>query len=1428
MWANRYNARHWLMEAPAPLPILRVDGGGGYVRRIRGGGEEVGTCSGGQRRGQSLFFFDCGTLFRGPKNASFDVHLNLFFDCGAFVPSFEDQKARLSRVSLFYIPGEDSDFSLSQDYSAMDASFFNHPALAGPNFDPAASLHLPAPQQTEDDSLPPIAYYNTVNYDSVDDEPHDEQHSTSYDDDEQHDEQGPGWCKNHHWHDGERPSTPQNEEERRRAKAPLLEVPPDPSIALPPQIGGGGLRREASPHETSTRFRTHITPSKRGDADTRAMHQARAQANAHPPSPPPPQPERRPGAGGRSAPPALVFKEKKAAPPPPPQPEHKPEAGGHAAPPPLVFKEKKHAPPPQPEQRPRAPSAAPPPTTAPPPRAPAAAPTAVAAPPPRAPAPAVDLAAVGAAGPMSCAGPSKRPLRPDAEMPQLHLQPATPPLQPAASQSIMPERFRGQWKDFLAQGGFQQAPLPPPPNPCGSPVPPSHRRSPTPPPRQDMPPGADSPPVPRRMPSVPPAYSPASRGLHRPQPLDVSPIKRLQLGNWHFNDTEAGGETDDAEGSVDGDAEGDAEGSADGVDDVPIYEPAKPGRPTKEQTAALHKCRGRVLALLKTLRDEYKISPARVLDEVTKVYKGTASRSKNPWNIYCQMAKHPDYCEAEIQRILPTFECDAHEMPTLSQDHISQMYQAFQAAYVEDDEYLKVLQDFESVHMWEGEPTVAQRQRKVTRSAKRIERVMDDLRDSERVEGMFVLCGSSVNADSDLGHHYATSGLAEFTSVFKGGKDHPGLTADDFLGMAKTFVYQNQLQAVTEDGLIPPDADGHAAASHTTTKRAAKLSASSKPSASTSTKTKSSAGATVKSEDAAVMSRSQTDTELNKKVRQLIIDACIADIGHDVMQQGSMFRWKSSVARIRKEGYILVGFPVNVRFPCQSTDGKATASWRKPHRESLTKAINARGVPGHGMRFERVGEEPLESDIVIFSHDYSVPSPAGPNATFKHWRTSGGKYLPCEDGRGKLWLVKYDLDRPNGRVLGKRSLSTETTETTIAEEDGEVEEVSALRRRVKPGRNALEEDEDSVEEIPPPPRRRTKKKAENKVKPKPKTKPKPKPKVIEAQQEGGGGKTVAFNISDDEQDELSALTASEYQDDYEPSAPSQHKPSARSQGKRPIDEGSIAQPQKRSRHDAPALSQPSAPTRPSAPAQPSAPHPSAQSTTSDAQVPVPRKRRQEVGESGSESKRTKLSIDVPQAMPQARKKAKKQAQPPPPPLAVVDRSPDNGVFTGTFYDLNAKPAGKLYAARPGEASMFLVPAGERGDNPHGGDPFGFGRAVPVPSRGGSRGGAGRVDAFGFSEQAVAGPSQPVPKPKPAYRGASHAAVPPASSAPPAPPAPALAPSAPAPSAMPAVPAGYDFSTLLSSLPPDVLATLPPDLLAATIAAALQNKTQGPG
>jgi hypothetical protein len=205
----------------------------------------------------------------------------------------------------------------------------------------------------------------------------------------------------------------------------------------------------------------------------------------------------------------------------------------------------------------------------------------------------------------------------------------------------------------------------------------------------------------------------------------------------------------DAEGDVElmDHAEGDAEvmdhaeGDAELMDHVEVdvevaaevdakglgvfkYQPAKAGRPTKEHVAAARECRGQVLMLIKTLAEEHGISPARVLDEVTSAFSGASPRVKNPWNIYCKMATHPDWSTREVQRIIPHFDPASHEFPTLHSEHLSLMYQGFIAEHAVDDGYLKILDDFEALHILGSETTVSQRQRRVISAAKKIQHVV--------------------------------------------------------------------------------------------------------------------------------------------------------------------------------------------------------------------------------------------------------------------------------------------------------------------------------------------------------------------------------------------------------------------------------------------------------------------------------------------------------------------------------------------------------------------------------------------------------------------------------------------------------------------------------------------------------------------------------
>jgi hypothetical protein len=63
------------------------------------------------------------------------------------------------------------------------------------------------------------------------------------------------------------------------------------------------------------------------------------------------------------------------------------------------------------------------------------------------------------------------------------------------------------------------------------------------------------------------------------------------------------------------------------------------------------------------------------------------------------------------------------------------------------------------------------------------------------------------------------------------------------------------------------------------------------------------------------------------------------------------------VARIQNQGYIITGFPSDIRLPAESVDRKGTNSWRIHDCSALTMALDARSKPAQGFRFEEVADE---------------------------------------------------------------------------------------------------------------------------------------------------------------------------------------------------------------------------------------------------------------------------------------------------------------------------------------------------------------------------------------------------------------------------------------------------------------------------------------
>ncbi|KAJ7923349.1 hypothetical protein B0H13DRAFT_1864975 [Mycena leptocephala] len=1007
-------------------------------------------------------------------------------------------------------PPSSEEFNFTEDYSSFSPSVFDSLACLNNSVNP--NLIMPDPFV----SPPPIVSYH-----------------------EESPERQTSSPEHESWSSPERqPSTPIDEHERRQNKAPLLQEPNDPPFALPPQAMHQARAANIMPEIPAPA----AGPPKR-NGKQKVVPLLRLRAKAPPPPavmPPLPPALSNSDESAAAGPSNKINGKRKAAPPPPPQ---------NTALPPLL-------PPPPPQ------NAAPPP---PPARAPSPPP-----PPPPPPAPTSDHTAVHLVGqkkngppamgelarPPIKTKPKAAPSRASQDASTSHGGPV--PSAPAPAPPLIqpkPQPAPSRASRDASTSCSRPAPAPPPDSAkvtaspimriarrfcvarqtcafvprtlhtCSStggiyaPTHPSgglsrqiHRVScpgitpaPSPPPQEEVLVQE----APRCAPSVPP-FSP-SRHIRCPKPQDESPVRPLSFFKLPplQEVTQGVAEAHAEVAEVDQDAEvaevnQDAEAEEEEVDEEAdaevefIYEPAKSGRPTKEHVAAVRECRRQVLNLIRELAEEHTISPARMLDEVTSVFSGASSRIRNPWNLYCKMATHPDWSTAEIQRLNPDFDPASHELPALSSKHLSAMYQGFQQEYAANNEYLKILEDFHSLHSLTAETKLYQRQRRVTSAANKIEQMLVELRDSDKVEILSLLPSSSVGR----------------------------AVADDLLGMAKSFVYSHHLGELANDGLVDETSSTKPSASRLTRRAAS----SSKPS---TTRASSSRAATdtldldldTKTVDGK-LSRSQADTVLNDQVRLRYSNACQDDVGEDLIRRGGQLRWKTSVARIQNQGYIITGFPSDIRLPAESVDRKGTNSWRIHDCSALTMALDARSKPAQGFRFEEVADELKNSDIIVFTHDYSIPPPDGPRdspAVIEYWRTSSGKHLPAQDGNGKLWMVKYDLDRGNGRVLSKlphvKNLAVQPApEEVEAEPQRRPRAASSKSKKAKGKAKAVEDNEPEDEEPFSP-------------------LPAHKPLLRKAQEGGLAKRQVAFSLyrddSEDEVDELSDL--SKYQASCSPS-----------------------------------------------------------------------------------------------------------------------------------------------------------------------------------------------------------------------------------------------------------------------------------------------------
>lgn len=92
-----------------------------------------------------------------------------------------------------------------------------------------------------------------------------------------------------------------------------------------------------------------------------------------------------------------------------------------------------------------------------------------------------------------------------------------------------------------------------------------------------------------------------------------------------------------------------------------------------------------------------------------------------------------------------------------------------------------------------------------------------------------------------------------------------------------------------------------------------------------------------------------------KTQRVRIGEACFEDVNVNlVFKANENFMCLKTAQNLRDSGVRMVGFPAGVRpFPLLPT-GKATGAWRHSEVDEVALALDARKIPGQGLRFERL------------------------------------------------------------------------------------------------------------------------------------------------------------------------------------------------------------------------------------------------------------------------------------------------------------------------------------------------------------------------------------------------------------------------------------------------------------------------------------------
>ncbi|KAF7355844.1 hypothetical protein MVEN_00912700 [Mycena venus] len=432
---------------------------------------------------------------------------------------------------------------------------------------------------------------------------------------------------------------------------------------------------------------------------------------------------------------------------------------------------------------------------------------------------------------------------------------------------------------------------------------------------------------------------------------------------------------------------------------------------TGEQAAAIAKCLETVLEAVAKCTREAGLSEQTVFDALGGMMDGLKHcRRTSLWTVYQAYARHPDYQLQEIQRIHPHANADSEP---LDATELVEAYRKFTEAYP-TTKAKEILEAYAERQAGEPVETLSQRHRTFLNSFNGIARQLDKLMFQHRYHSHLIMVGGDSSVDASLGEIHTTGGgLTALAHCLN-------LTNDNLKGIAKVLAYASEIDSSSVangafkiiNGRLEFDERARSAEASIAIVHQIKTETS------VGKRTGTDYSGMSGCERRAAQSAMQADRESKKNltvtiVREALSAASKEDLGGlDIFHAGNGFGWTVIFKRLAKNNVIWLGYPMgdNVRLPRAFPAEHASRAMRQPEMEGLMVAIEARAVAGQGLRFEK--REYAPGAYVIYSHDYSVPSPqGGPNtpAVIQHWRTSNGVQVPCVSGDGNMWHEIYDL-----------------------------------------------------------------------------------------------------------------------------------------------------------------------------------------------------------------------------------------------------------------------------------------------------------------------------------------------------------------------------------------------------------------------------------